>query len=106
MKLMLCNGRHEPPYQGIEAIFPNTIADPTDTKSLYVHIMRFMHNHVNPDCIDLYVTGLTVAVGAVMQYCYRNDVPLTLWHYNSVTGTWYNQVIISGTEAYCRSVEL
>lgn len=43
----------------------------------------------------LYVTGLTVALGEVIKYCFENIIDLTLMHYDRNTNEYYAQNIIT-----------
>ena len=43
--------------------------------------------------INLYVTGLSQALAAVIAMCAINGVPLTLYHFNKDTGDYYPQTI-------------
>ena len=81
----LCRGRHEMPCD--EAIFDH-ICDPTDTMALY-HIA--MDKVIDYDCIVVYVTGLSVALVAVINACHDRGIDLCLKHYNRDTGDYYNQ---------------
>ena len=93
IKLGLCQGRHEIP--GVtKYIFPNTITDVTDVKGLEEHAYLYIKNVAEDKDtnIDLYVTGLTVALVAVINACVLlSDVTLTLWHFNNATGEYYSQ---------------
>ena len=95
IKMGLCQGRHEIP--GIsEYVFPNTISDVTDIESLETTAKESIFGLFEEKCpdgnhLDLYVTGLTVALVAVINICNKYDVELTLWHYNNATGEYYPQ---------------
>ena len=43
--------------------------------------------------VDLYVTGLTVALVAVLNVCRQEGVDVTLWHFNRETGEYYPQEV-------------
>jgi hypothetical protein len=47
------------------------------------------------DCseLDLYVTGMTVALVSVINYAIHNHIPLTLWHYNKANESYYPQEV-------------
>ena len=97
IKMSLCQGRHEIP--GIsEYVFPNTISDVTDVESLETTAKESIFGLFEEKCpdgnhLDLYVTGLTVALVAVINICNKYDVELTLWHYNNATGGYYPQKV-------------
>lgn len=41
----------------------------------------------------VYVTGLTVALMEVVNYCHRNNINLVLMHFNRETGEYYPQEV-------------
>lgn len=89
--MALCESRH--PIPGVErAIFPNTITDPTDLGSL----MEIAASAIPSDCTELtvYVTGLTVAMLAVVRLCLFREISLTAMHYDRENGTYYQQDIV------------
>ena len=86
-RLSLCDGRHNIP--GVEGhIYPRVVKDPTDLVGL-----AFTAHKVLKDCteLDLYVTGLSVALTTVIRYCAEHDIPLTLYHYDARTREYYHQ---------------
>ena len=86
----LCSARHAMPDCVQEFIFPNEIANPTDTEYLYHLAAQSLK-----DCesATVYVTGLTVCVGAVVSYCAKNGISLTLMHFDRNTNGYYPQVL-------------
>lgn len=89
MSLSLCEGRHEIPQAVDGAIFSNTL-NPLDIDGMAQSVAQKLNG---VKVVDLYVTGLTVALVAVINYCYANGVRLTLWHYNAADGTYYEQAL-------------
>lgn len=87
-KLGLCQGRHDIP--GVEEYIYPTEVDPTDLPGLRHQVHESLR-----DCgsVDLYVTGLTVALVEVINYATKNNISLTLWHYNRDTGNYYSQSV-------------
>ena len=88
MKILgLCEGRHELPVEGY--IFGNQL-DPLDLEGM----AKQVHEKLS-DCSDLtlYVTGLTVALGEVIAYCFANDIELTLMHFDRNSNSYYPQKI-------------
>ena len=109
----LCAGRHDLPVEGY--IFNREI-DPTDTKA----IEKVAFDWVVENCaitrkygiglnqadnedvkvftsdteLVLYVTGLTIALAAVIKACMVNGVMLTLMHYNRELNDYFEQIII------------
>lgn len=95
IKLGLCKSRHD--IEGVHNyVFPQTL-DPTNLSE----ISRICRKKMialgvkQGDQIDLYVTGLSVALVDVINYCIVNQVQLNLYHYNRDTGTYYKQVVHS-----------
>ena len=93
VKLGLCQGRHEIP--GVEGyIFPAEL-DPADVYS----IGRIADNALFDQCnlakgdhIDLYVTGLTVALIEAIKACMWEGISITLWHFDRNTGEYFPQL--------------
>lgn len=95
-KFILCPARHDhPEIAGLPAIFPQEIAEITDIAG-----MTRTAREAIADCdgIDLYVTGLTVAVGAVIRACYTSMKALTLWHYDRAKDAYFPQVIMTAED--------
>lgn len=94
LSLELCAGRHLTPAQN-GAIFENEIDDVTDTRKMYEIISNKLYG---VDKVILYVTGLTVALVEVINYCNDNGVELTLMHYNKETDSYYEQIVVEYEE--------
>lgn len=93
-----------------EYIFPSNI-DPRDIDGMYETIDKFFSSHLewgnhlrgigmtdesvwtSNDKVELYVSGLTVAVAEVIRYCHINYIELTLYHYDRETGNYYPQTM-------------
>lgn len=86
-KMELCRGRHEIPDAVDGAIFPTAI-DPLDVAGIEAQAAVAVQGL---DGLVLYVTGLTVALVAVINACHEADVPLTLMHYDRESGGYYPQ---------------
>lgn len=85
----LCKGRHPTPASS--AIFAGEV-NPTDVEGL-----RAAANAAIPaDCdgIDLYVTGLSVALLAVVAVCEARQISLTAWHFDRESGEYYPQAVL------------
>lgn len=94
---VLCPARHShPQIDGLPSIFPSEIADVTDVGGLTEVARNAVWGCAG---VDLYVTGLTVAVGAVIRACYMDAVPLTLWHFDRSAGGYFSQAIITPQDA-------
>lgn len=111
--MVLCAGRHEMP-ENDGAIFPGEI-NPLDVAGLEAQarerlvemfpewVWSYVHlpNQIYPTHIvvaargelKLYVTGLSVALVAVLNVCYHEGITLTLLHYNKETGEYYPQEV-------------
>lgn len=93
-KFGLCEGRHE--INGVtEYIFGNTIADPTDTEGLKREALAFLTDKgvKSTECIDIYVTGLTVALIAAINAAKEIGVTVTLYHFDRETGNYFAQSV-------------
>ena len=88
LTLGLCEGRHAIPGVS-EYIFPNNI-NPTDLSNM----AETCHNKLK-ECeqLNLYITGLTVALVSVINYCCINHIPLTLYHFDRDTNSYYPQYV-------------
>lgn len=51
----------------------------------------------------LYVTGLSVALTAVINVCQRNDIALTLMHYDQGSGDYYPQEVLTKTRTLLKA---
>ena len=85
--MCLCEGRHEMPSNVEGAIFPKEI-DPLDLHGMREIVYSKLQNASE---LDLYVTGLTVALCEVIRYCVSNAIPLTLYHFDKASGRYYPQ---------------
>lgn len=85
----LCAGRHPIPGDP-PAIFPGTV-NPLDVGGLYLTAEAA----IPADCTDLtvYVTGLTVAMLAVVRVCFARGILLTALHYDRDTDSYYPQEV-------------
>lgn len=89
LKMCLCEGRHEIPEAVDGAIFPQQL-NPLDLKGMRTAAAAKL---AGVEELDLYVTGLTVALVEVINFCHANGVSLTLWHFDRETGGYYPQVV-------------
>lgn len=93
IKIGVCKGRHEMPC---DMYVFDTIEDPTNVEKIEKEAVYFFHkNFFNEDIkkIEIYVTGLTVALMAVMKAASRYCDEMVLMHYDTKTGTYYPQDI-------------
>lgn len=90
--LALCEGRHTMPAEVQGSIFPAEV-DPTDLGGLTEYCQKGIPATCNE--LTLYVTGLSVALLAVVRYCDGNGISLTCMHYNRDTGEYYPQKVLT-----------
>ena len=103
----VCSGRHEMPVDNF--IFNNEIEDPTNVEALEAKVSEWIDNVLCPIIhvsnayyathVCVYVTGLTVATGAIIstllkrRNSLKRGVNLSLYHYDAKRGTYYRQDI-------------
>lgn len=115
LKMSLCAGRHEIPAAVDGAIFPAEIPAPLmryeaglEEKAAgaiaaaghkyCAYIMDdsgdgLVRDQFTAVTLDLYVTGLTVALIAVLNCCRKEGIPITLYHYDRETGEYFPQTV-------------
>lgn len=93
MKFSLAAGRHDMPVK--ESIFDRDIEDVKGVKGMYEIVEKKLKGVRE---LEVYVTGHTVALGAVISYCIDYLIPLTLYHYDKESNSYYPQVILSGRQ--------
>jgi len=86
----LCEGRHEIPIS--DYIFSGVV-DPTDVDGLF----EIANSAIPEDVTNviIYVTGLTVAFGAVVAVCAKRGIALEARHFNRDTNEYYAQTILN-----------
>lgn len=89
--MSLCKGRHEIPEAVDGSIF-GTEVDPLDVEGLQAQAMETLFA-LEIRHLDLYVTGLTVALIAALNACRSLGIAVTLWHFNRETGKYYSQEV-------------
>lgn len=100
-KMGLVIGRHQIPVN--DYIF--------DEEGFDVFDFNYMKDKVHEKLYDtksleLYVTGLTVALVEVINYCVYNDIDLTLYHFNRDTNEYIPQeVTIFNKDSYYRGAD-
>jgi hypothetical protein len=93
IKLGLCAGRHDIP--NIDGYVFGEITDPTDIRTMNHQACKVLFGKfglAQGDHIDLYVTGLTVALVEVLRVCLWEGITVTLWHYDRGTNSYFPQV--------------
>ena len=91
-RMALCKGRHDMPSEVQGAIFDCEV-NPLDPNGLLREVIQSKKLE-NIDYLMLYVTGLTVALIAVMNACKMLGVRIMLMHYNKDTGEYYPQEVL------------
>lgn len=84
----LCQGRHSTPARD-GAIFENTV-NVRDITSMRRTVEKKLEG---VDALMLYVTGLTVALVEVINFCHENKVELVLMHYDKEKEDYYPQIV-------------
>jgi hypothetical protein len=93
--LVLCDGRHSIP--GVEgSVFPNAV-DPLDLTPLTSIARNALENTTE---LDLYVTGLIVALTTVIRVCLEFGIDLTLYHYDRDSQSYYKQQMFEFETCY------
>ena len=87
--LALCEGRHEMPEDVRGSIFGNEV-NPLDVADLE-HKAEIRLAGIKS--LKLYVTGLTVALIAVLNVAHKNGIAVTLMHYDRNTNSYYRQEV-------------
>jgi len=87
----LVKGRHDIP--NVDAfIFDDAITDVTDIDGMMLVVADKLKD-VND--VDVFVTGLSVALVSVINFCTLHNIKLTLHHFNRDTGGWFAQPVFS-----------
>lgn len=85
-KMGLCQGRHEIP--GITEYLFGNIINPLDVEGLETEVSQKLQGITK---LNLYVTGLTVALVSVINICANSNIELTLYHFDRESGDYYPQ---------------
>lgn len=86
----LCKGRHETPATD-GAIF-ETEVNPLDVTALESQAKERLVS-LNITRLHLYVTGLTVALIAVLNVTRELGIEVILWHFDRESGQYYSQEV-------------
>lgn len=90
MKIGAVKGRHELPVE-YYIYDEEYVKDPTNLEEIYEQVKTKLENVGR---VELYVTGLTVVTTTVINYCLDTTKPLTLYHFDRETNSYYKQPII------------
>lgn len=87
--MALCEGRHEIPEATDGSIFSNEL-NPLAVQELETEALRKLEGLQS---LNLYVTGLTVALVAVLNACRTLGINVTLYHFDRTSNTYYSQEV-------------
>lgn len=87
--IMLCEGRHSIPEAIDGAIFGNKL-NPLAVSELEAEAENKLQG---VKVLNLYVTGLTVALVAALNACRKLDINVTLYHFDRASGRYYTQEV-------------
>lgn len=93
IKIGVCKGRHEMPC---DMYVFDSIEDPTNVEEIEKEAKAFFYKNFFNEGVkkfEIYVTGLTVALIAVMKAADRFCDEIVLMHYDTKTGNYYPQDI-------------
>ena len=102
LNMGLCEGRHEIPQVTDGYIFPSEV-NPIDLRQLnniaVDRLMDICEKEYNDKKqivvqLNLYVTGLTVALIEVLNICKMYGIRVTLYHYNRDTNDYFPQEVV------------
>lgn len=91
--MALCNGRHAIPDAVDGSVFEHEIADPTDVAGMEAKAHARLFD-MDITSLELYVTGLTIALIATINACKKLDISVVLWHFDRNTGAYYKQDVL------------
>ena len=87
--MSLCEGRHEIPQATDGSIFGNEL-DPLAVDELEQQAIKKLEGI---KALNLYVTGLTVALIAALNACRSLGIRVTLYHFDRTSDTYYTQEV-------------
>ena len=91
LKLGLCAGRHT--IDDIQGYIFEEIKDVTDVGTLFNEAYAKL-KELEDGKLELYVTGLTVALIEVLNACRFLNIKVELYHFNRDTNTYFKQDVI------------
>lgn len=91
VSMALCKGRHEIPEAIDGAIFDSEV-NPLKVAELEAEAKHKLEK-LGCKVLNLYVTGLTVALVAVLNACRELGITVWLYHYDRETGSYYSQAV-------------
>lgn len=91
LKLGLCAGRHT--IEGIQGYIFESIEDVTNIGALFNEAYAKL-KELEDGKLELYVTGLTVALIEVLNACKFLNIKVELYHFNRETNSYFKQNVI------------
>ena len=91
VSMALCESHHAIPQATDGTIFGSEL-DPLATTELETEAYNKLKG-LEVKNLNLYVTGLTVALVSVINACRKLNIKLTLWHYDRDKGKYYPQSV-------------
>ena len=102
VEAVMINGRHEFPTLIKDYIFETfeqgqffkfSQQEETVNKFIDSHF-KFNEDGIPDKCLDVYVTGLQIALGTIVKVCVERKIPLNLKHYTSFSGKYVSQKVL------------
>lgn len=90
--LALCEGRHNIPNAEDGAIFNNEL-NPLDVEGLETEAYNKLKG-LEIEKLNIYVTGLTVALIAAINVCKKLGIKVTLYHFDRMSNAYYPQEVV------------
>lgn len=95
MKVGLIKGRHILPAEVKDYIFEHDIPQDHVTDAEYMkRIAEDFVGRFKPQSLEIYVTGFTPALCAVLRACAAYDIPVSCWHYDREKRTFWKQEVL------------
>lgn len=95
MKVGLIKGRHSLPAEVRDYIFEHDIPQDHVTDAEYMSdIAEDFIRHFKPQFLEIYVTGFTPALCAVLKACRAYNISVSCWHYDRESRTFWKQEVL------------
>lgn len=92
MKAGLIRGRHKMPSDITKYIYECDIPSAHMADGEYLKsIAESFIERFSPSLLEIYVTGFTPALCAVLSICKARDIKVICWHYDRSTGVFWRQ---------------
>ena len=95
MKVGLIKGRHAVPAEVKNYIFEHDIPQDhvTDAEYMYNTAEGFLRRF-EPHALEIYITGFTPALCAVLKACKTYNISVSCWHYDREGKTFWKQEVL------------